>query len=29
MKKLDQASDVTPAYPYWHQRGFERNEPPV
>lgn len=28
--KLDQASDVTPAYPYWHQRGFgERNPPPV
>jgi aryl-alcohol dehydrogenase-like predicted oxidoreductase len=27
--KLDAASDVTPAYPYWHQRGFERNKPPV
>ena len=28
--KLDAASDVTPAYPYWHQRGFaERNPPPV
>ena len=28
--KLDQASEVTPAYPYWHQRGFaERNPPPV
>ncbi len=30
--KLDQASDVTPTYPYWHQRQFvERNpaaEPP-
>jgi aryl-alcohol dehydrogenase-like predicted oxidoreductase len=27
---LDAASDVTPAYPYWHQRGFaERNPPPV
>jgi aryl-alcohol dehydrogenase-like predicted oxidoreductase len=24
--KLDKASDVTPVYPYWHQRGFvERN----
>ena len=28
--KLDAASAVTPAYPYWHQRGFaERNPPPV
>lgn len=28
--KLDAASDVTPAYPYWHQRGFqERNPLPV
>ena len=28
--KLDAASDRTPAYPYWHQRGFtERNPPPV
>jgi aryl-alcohol dehydrogenase-like predicted oxidoreductase len=27
---LDAASTVTPAYPYWHQRGFaERNPPPV
>src|SRR5262249_34398137 len=27
--KLDAASAVTPAYPYWHQRGFaERNPPP-
>jgi aryl-alcohol dehydrogenase-like predicted oxidoreductase len=27
---LDEASAVTPAYPYWHQRGFkERNPPPV
>jgi len=26
IKKLDRASDVTPIYPYWHQRGFvERN----
>ena len=26
---LDAASAVTPAYPYWHQRGFaERNPPP-
>ena len=30
MAKLDAASEVTPAYPYWHQRGFaERNPPPV
>ncbi|HTG43748.1 MAG TPA: aldo/keto reductase, partial [Verrucomicrobiae bacterium] len=28
--KLDAASAVTPAYPYWHQHGFaERNPPPV
>jgi aryl-alcohol dehydrogenase-like predicted oxidoreductase len=28
--KLDKASDETPVYPYWHQRGFaERNPPPV
>ncbi len=28
--KLDKASEVTPAYPYWHQRGFsERNPQPV
>ncbi|MDC0722419.1 aldo/keto reductase [Nannocystis bainbridge] len=28
--RLDAASDQTPAYPYWHQRGFvERNPPPV
>lgn len=28
--KLDAASEVTPAYPYWHQRGFaEINPPPV
>jgi aryl-alcohol dehydrogenase-like predicted oxidoreductase len=27
--KLDAASAVTPTYPYWHQRGFERNPPPV
>ncbi|HEU4753730.1 MAG TPA: aldo/keto reductase [Armatimonadota bacterium] len=27
---LDAASQVTPAYPYWHQGGFvERNPPPV
>jgi aryl-alcohol dehydrogenase-like predicted oxidoreductase len=30
MKRLDDASASTPAYPYWHQRGFaERNPPPV
>jgi aryl-alcohol dehydrogenase-like predicted oxidoreductase len=28
--RLDAASDVTPAYPYWHQLGFaERNPSPV
>jgi aryl-alcohol dehydrogenase-like predicted oxidoreductase len=28
--RLDVASATTPAYPYWHQRGFaERNPPPV
>ena len=28
--KLDAASEPTPAYPYWHQRGIpERNPPPV
>ena len=28
--RLDEASAVTPAYPYWHQKGFaERNPPPV
>lgn len=30
MKKLDEASEPTPAYPYWHQRQFiERNPTPV
>ncbi len=30
MAKLDAASNVTPIYPYWHQRQFaERNPPPV
>ena len=29
MAKLDAASEVTPIYPYWHQRQFERNPPPV
>ncbi len=27
--RLDAASEVTPVYPYWHQRQFERNPPPV
>lgn len=27
--KLDAASAVPKAYPYWHQAGFERNPPPV
>lgn len=26
---LDAASALTPAYPYWHQRQFSRNPPPV
>jgi aryl-alcohol dehydrogenase-like predicted oxidoreductase len=26
---LDAASDVTPAYPYWHQRGFAERNPPA
>lgn len=25
--KLDKASDVTPAYPYWHQRQFKERNP--
>ena len=30
VKALDEASAVTPAYPYWHQAGFgERNPSPV
>jgi aryl-alcohol dehydrogenase-like predicted oxidoreductase len=30
VRKLDSASATTPAYPYWHQRGFpERNPAPV
>jgi aryl-alcohol dehydrogenase-like predicted oxidoreductase len=30
MQRLNTASSRTPAYPYWHQRGFaERNPPPV
>ena len=30
MAKLDGASEQTPVYPYWHQRGFtERNPLPV
>ncbi len=27
--KIDAASETTLAYPYWHQRGFERNPKPV
>ena len=27
--RLDAASAPAVAYPYWHQRGFERNPPPV
>jgi aryl-alcohol dehydrogenase-like predicted oxidoreductase len=30
VKRLDEASAVTPVYPYWHQRGFvERIPSPV
>ena len=29
MKKLDEASVVPMAYPYWHQNGFSRNPLPV
>ncbi len=30
MRRLDEASAVPKAYPYWHQKGFgERNPPPV
>ena len=30
LAQLDAASNKTPVYPYWHQRGFaERNPPPV
>jgi len=29
MARLDAASEQSPAYPYWHQRQFERNPKPV
>ena len=29
VETLDAASRVTPAYPYWHQAGFDRNPSPV
>ncbi len=29
IEALDAASRVTPAYPYWHQAGFDRNPSPV
>ena len=29
MATLDRASAVTPIYPYWHQKGYERNPTPV
>lgn len=30
IRRLDEASTVTPPYPYWHQRGFsERNPSPI
>jgi hypothetical protein len=27
--KLDAASAQSPAYPYWHQRGFAERNPPL
>jgi aryl-alcohol dehydrogenase-like predicted oxidoreductase len=27
--RLDAASATTPAYPYWHQRGFKERNPPA
>ena len=27
--RLDSASEITPSYPYWHQRQFTRNPKPV
>ena len=29
ISRLDEASAITPVYPYWHQRQFERNPKPV
>jgi aryl-alcohol dehydrogenase-like predicted oxidoreductase len=29
VKRLDEASKVNLTYPYWHQRGFDRNPAPV
>jgi aryl-alcohol dehydrogenase-like predicted oxidoreductase len=29
MARLDEASEVRPSYPYWHQRGFPAINPPV
>jgi aryl-alcohol dehydrogenase-like predicted oxidoreductase len=29
VERLDRASEVTPPYPYWHQRQFGINPPPV
>jgi aryl-alcohol dehydrogenase-like predicted oxidoreductase len=29
VKRLDEASETTKAYPYWHQHGFSRNPSPV
>ncbi len=29
VKTLDISSQQAPIYPYWHQRGFDRNPPPV
>ena len=29
VKRLDEASAVPAAYPYWHQRGFAERIPPV
>jgi aryl-alcohol dehydrogenase-like predicted oxidoreductase len=27
--RLDAASAITPAYPYWHQKGFAERNPPA
>jgi len=29
VEQLDKASETAPTYPYWHQRQFTRNPPPV
>jgi aryl-alcohol dehydrogenase-like predicted oxidoreductase len=29
VEKLDRASELTPVYPYWHQRQFAERNPPA